>query len=144
MIQKFFDGSAVFNNLQAHCYPNGTMGLLFTAMLNGKVVSVSQCVSFRRCLAGEFYDAATGACTKCPVGEYQLKSNSDNSITECKRCSELESADKCFENVISLKSGFWRVSNNTVAMYPCPFGDTACLGGLSHGDELCAEGYEGN
>lgn len=143
MIQRFFDGSAVFSNLQAQCFPNGSMGLMFTATLNGKVVSVSQCVSFRRCIAGEIYEATTGACTKCPLGEFQLKTNGDNSITECKRCTDLESADVCFENVINLKPGFWRVSNNTIAMYPCPFGETACMGGLSHGDELCAEGYEG-
>ena len=50
---------------------------------------------------------------------------------------------KCWSNEISLKAGYWRRYNDSLATQSCSLGTFSCKGGMGTGDALCAEGYEG-
>ena len=86
------------------------------------------------CLLGEVFDQKLLICILCNNNKFSL--NSSDGF--CQICPM--EASYCYENIISLKNGYWRSGGNTTLIYECDREIESCLGGyLSE----CAEGYRG-
>jgi hypothetical protein len=130
-------GRKLVNEMKGICKPSQQFAVRYSTELSGFVQSTNVTFVFRECMAGE-YDSET-ECLECPEGSYSLKFVSGKG---CKKCP-LEEAVSCRGNVISLKSGYWRISNATDEIFACPLGPVSCLGGSQTNTESCGVGYSG-
>jgi predicted outer membrane repeat protein len=138
-------GIANFSSLQVYCAPGFSLSLQFQGFIYDNVfISTSITLSFRHCVRGEYYSAQE--CIPCEFGTYSLSDdNSDlsqmNQISVCRPCPAHTISCEAAELV--LEKGYWRISVDSDSIQACPFGESACLGGTTAGDDSCAVGYEG-
>lgn len=129
-------GEAVFNGLTLSCYPGGSVVLLFRAQVSDEEFKFTSTAFFRLCHIGEHI--VDGACESCPLGFYSFD---ENAITSCKSCPS--GTVSCYGSTIDLKPGFWRSDLRESRVHECPYGESACFGGVKAGNETCRPGYEG-
>ncbi len=164
-------GHAVFQDLRVHCFPTGDIVLKFSVVFsplqgiadsetdNSNFTLVAHtALRFRPCQEGEYITG--GACTLCPNGTYNLRTErydnfSDDALTAppsmeynggtltCKSCSNVAGVRTCYGNVIELLEGYWRRHPQSQKVLSCFYGSNSCLGGTSTGDKVCAKGYTG-
>lgn len=102
--------------------------------------------TIQECFLGEVYNDMIFSCVKCPWGSYSF----GNRDKICKICPK--EAIFCFENIVSLKIGFWRSSNFDIL--PCQPYSASCLLLLFNfvfefnlfrggNESLCDFGYDG-
>jgi predicted outer membrane repeat protein len=139
------NGVANFSSMQVYCAPGSSLSLTFQAVDNFQITGEIIVLQFRSCVRGEYYSAQE--CVACEVGTYSLSDNTGvaledmDQISICKSCPPHTSS--CYGDVLVLKKGHWRISVDSDRIQSCPYGDIACQGGETAGDESCALGYEG-
>ena len=92
-------------------------------------------INLRECIYGE--KISSEACTICPEGTFLI-----NPDVQCLSCPN---GGNCTGgNNIMVQAGYWRSSNMSKIMYPCPI-SLACLGSINATDisGSCAIGYTG-
>jgi predicted outer membrane repeat protein len=146
LIEFVSSGMANFSGLQIYCAPGFSLSVRFESTNDYLLSSQQITLNFRRCVRGEYYSAQE--CVVCEVGTYSLHRNMDtiplsemDQISMCQPCPS--HALSCFGDVLILKKGFWRISDDSDQIQTCPYGETACEGGDTAGDESCAIGHEG-
>lgn len=129
-------GSADFEGMFVWCTAGGKMAVQFR--LQGSVVSSNSVVLFfRTCYVGEYF--RDGECRVCETGFYSKRTNGDLAVTQCERCPD--SATYCNGSTISLRPGYWAVSEASPSILECPMGANACPGGVQRRSaELQEEG----
>lgn len=100
-------------------------------------------ISFRRCVAGEYYDfrdsGSRKRCLQCE-NSYTVANTTANGIIECEDCPEL--ADYCYSDKIILRGGTWRYSYYSSTIFECPM-YKSCKGGEAYGIDSCLFGSTG-
>ena len=86
-----------------------------------------------KCQLGQIY--SNRACITCERGKYTLGYNG----TKCEKCPS-EAVDCPHGYQINLQPGYWRSSNASSSIFPCPI-SSSCLGGTQVN---CSWGYKGN
>lgn len=142
-IVHFERGIANFSQVVGHCTPNGNMTIhVFTSthsLANNVLVSHSRELSFRSCKKGEYFE--DNMCLRCPISFYSLVDNADLSVRECSACPE--GATACEGDMITMDSGYWRISEYASTPVICPLAPGSCIGGTGVGDDLCGVGFGG-
>ena len=119
------------------CDPNGQTKVIFETDIES-VPLLEVEVNFRGCLRGEYY--SDNSCIVCGAGTYSLIDFTNNtSVTSCSTCPDHAT---CHGDVIIVDSGYWRLSNDVVAVFTCPL-DGSCAGGANTGTDMCNVGYTG-
>ncbi|EAS04694.2 WD domain, G-beta repeat protein (macronuclear) [Tetrahymena thermophila SB210] len=116
--------------------------LFFTPQFNEYIQ-----IQFRSCQVGELFMPKQAGqleyCKQCPDGMYSLAdpySNSSASLS-CKICPT--TAVNCYRDVIELKNGYWRETNNTDTIVECVNAPDNCQGESSESKFYCKQGYIG-
>ena len=135
--KQFVLGVANFSNLQVYCAPGLTIPLLAQSTLDAPDETIyledKSYVYFSLCEKGEIFD---DVCVVCENG-YTFTTGGN----ECEECPE--HASKCSGSSIWLEEGYWRLSDSSTTLLPCPMRSSSCGGGNLVGDSLCKTGYEG-
>ena len=129
-----------------------------------------ECSTFT-CSGGMYYDAQSGSCAQCPRGTAESISGMRFECLSCEegtyapspgmvgclpcdvgtfasesgssRCIACPSHSQCNpKGIYRIEAGYWRSQNSSYNMLTCRYG-TACPGGRSSGNALCAVGFEG-
>ena len=162
-------GHTILTDLEAHCYPHGSLYMRITvpvdpipSSLSASAESSGSCSSsssdtssyaltastfltFRGCRAGEYIE--NGNCVMCPNSTYSLiPISTDSTVTDsslCQSCVSSTGVLECYGNTLVLEQGYWRRYEESDAVISCILGDISCSGGSGVGDGLCHEGYTG-
>ncbi|EWS74388.1 transmembrane protein, putative (macronuclear) [Tetrahymena thermophila SB210] len=105
-------------------------------------------IHFRNCKQGEFYlqSDLRIKCIVCQNNTYSLveipPDKIINDTIQCKPCPD--SADQCYGNIIEVKQGYWRISNNSDDIIYCEDNPSNCVGYSDYKNgTYCKEGYIG-
>jgi parallel beta-helix repeat protein len=120
-VAESYSGLAGFH-FASHCNPSGNVNLSISASGLDAVQDLSLQINLRGCRRGEYYSA--GSCYECADGTYSLEMNDNLTITGCSECPNHA---PCRGSVLSVDSGYWRLSDNTSFVFECPIA-AACLG----------------
>jgi hypothetical protein len=144
-VQQLTQGVANFTSLLVYCDPGYSMTVNISSTLDGNSFSANVPMHFRPCERGEYY--GNHICSPCETGTFSLTDPATVSLTDltqikvCKKCPD--EADTCYSDVIVVKEGYWRVSDETSTILWCPLGQQSCRGGNRTGDLSCRSKYQG-
>lgn len=113
---------------QPGTYNDGKIGFSTCADCSGNRFSTAGSAHCHLCLREYFY-TLDGNCRKCP-----------DPGTEC------ATDGNATQETLTLLPGYWRIAQDSVNIYECPFGSAACIGGgtfADRGDSYCQPGYKG-
>ncbi|EAR88298.4 transmembrane protein, putative (macronuclear) [Tetrahymena thermophila SB210] len=108
-------------------------------VVNSGQIELNVKIELDQCSIGEIFVQYGNsiACQQCPEGKYSLSLNDK----ECKECPD--SATSCKGSIIQLKSGYWRVNENTDNILYCSLNPLPCQPQLPTSKFNCDEGYKG-
>ena len=144
-VQQMKQGVSNFTSLIVYCDPGYSMTVNITYTADGNSLSANVPMNFRACVRGEYY--GDHVCSPCEAGTYSLTDPSSvlladlTQIKVCKKCPD--GADTCSSDVIVVKEGYWRPSEESSTIMLCPMGTKSCKGGNETGDASCHDGYQG-
>ena len=95
------------------------------------------------CLEDTFSQPGSTVCDECSVGYYFSKD--DQTCQECPQPGTTCVEGKVQQNELPISPGYWRISETTTVVHPCPK-PGACSGGAAYTDNsdgYCAEGSTG-
>jgi hypothetical protein len=144
-VQEMAQGISNFTSLLVYCDPGYSMTINITYTVEGNSLSALVPMTFRVCEKGEYY--GNHICSPCEKGTFSLTEPSSVSLSDltqikvCKKCPD--EADDCYSDVMVVKEGYWRVSDEASTILKCPLGSGSCGGGAETGDASCEEGYHG-
>jgi hypothetical protein len=133
------NGIVTFNDFSLSCSVGEQINLQFSTTSSLVSNKIDVIFEFDICVRGQIYYKDNDVCVTCTEGTYSLEEISSTNLDTVTTCKTCPSNAECYEDVVKADPGYWKVANDDAVM-KCPYGEAACKGGQSGGDDTCNDG----